>query len=57
MDREGGEEGWDVGIVLSGGNTSVEALAEMFAVSEGKGERAEGKLGGQGERVAENVAG
>lgn len=57
VEREGGEEGWDVGIVLSGGNTTVEAISKMFAVSEGKGERTEGKLGGQGERVAENVAG
>ena len=57
VEREGGEEGWDVGIVLSGGNTTVEAISKMFAVSDGKGERMEGKLGGQGERVAENVAG
>ena len=57
VERAGGEEGWDVGIVLSGGNTTVEAISKMFAVSDGKGERMEGKLGGQGERVAENVAG
>lgn len=57
VEREGGEEGWDVGVILSGGNTTVEAISKMFAVSEGKGERMEGKLGGQGERVAENVAG
>lgn len=57
VEREGGEEGWDVGVILSGGNTTVDAISKMFAVSEGKGERMEGKLGGQGERVAENVAG
>ncbi|KAF6234279.1 hypothetical protein HO173_007701 [Letharia columbiana] len=57
VEKEGGEEGWDVGVVLSGGNTTVEAISKMFAVSEGKGERMEGKLGGQGERIAENVAG
>lgn len=57
VEREGGEEGWDIGVVLSGGNTTVEAIAKMFAVSEGKGERMEGKLGGRGERIAENVAG
>lgn len=57
VEREGREEGWDVGVVLSGGNTTVEAISKMFAVSEGKGERMEGKLGGQGERIAENVAG
>ena len=57
VEREGGEEGWDVGVVLSGGNTTVEAISKMFAVSEGEGERMEGKLGARGERVAENVAG
>ena len=57
VEREGGEEGWDVGVVLSGGNTTVEAISKMFAVSEEKGERMEGKVGGRGERVAENVAG
>ena len=57
VEREGGEEGWDVGCVLSGGNTTVEAISKMFAVSNGKGERMEGKVGGQGERVAENIAG
>ena len=57
VEREGGEEGWDIGVVLSGGNTTLEAVAQLFAVSEGKGERMAGKLGGQGEKVAENVAG
>lgn len=56
VEREGGDEGWDIGVVLSGGNTTVEAISKMFAVSETKGERMEGKVGGQGERVAENVA-
>lgn len=46
VEREGGEEGWDVGVVLSGGNTTVEAVGRMFA--------AEGE---EGERRAENVAG
>ncbi len=32
VEREGGkEEGWDVGVVLSGGNTSVEAINKMFS--------------------------
>ncbi len=57
VEREGGDEGWDIGIILSGGNTTVEAIAKMFAVSDEKGDRMEGKLGGQGERIAENVAG
>ena len=30
VEREGGEEGWDVGVVLSGGNTTVEAICELF---------------------------
>ena len=57
VEKEGGEEGWDIGIVLSGGNTTVEAISKMYAVSEGKGERMAGKVGAQGERVADNVAG
>ena len=31
--REGGEEGWDLGLVVSGGNVSVEAMGKMFGVS------------------------
>ena len=57
VEKEGGEEGWDVGVVLSGGNTTVEAIAKMYAVPKEEGERMEGTLGGQGERIAENVAG
>ena len=57
VESEGGAEGWDVGVVLSGGNTTVEAISKMFEVARDKGERAEGKLGSRGERVAENVAG
>ena len=54
VESEAGSEGWDVGVVLSGGNVSVEALGKMF---EGGGERAEGKIGMMGEKGAENVAG
>ena len=58
VEREGGEKGWNVGVVLSGGNTTVEALAKLFAPKEeGVAERAEGKVGVDGERRAENVAG
>ena len=57
VEREGGEEGWDIGIILSGGNTTVEAITKMFTVEQKQGERAEGKLGAGGERIAENVAG
>ncbi|KAI1500806.1 pyridoxal-phosphate dependent enzyme-domain-containing protein [Biscogniauxia marginata] len=34
VEREAGEEGWDVGIVFSGGNVSLDALGALFA--EGK---------------------
>ena len=57
VEKEGGEEGWDIGVILSGGNTTVEAITKMFEVGENKGERAEGKIGKDGQRVAENVAG
>jgi threonine dehydratase len=58
VEREAGPEGWNVGIILSGGNTTVEAIAKMFAPPATKvGERAEATLGADGERVAENVAG
>lgn len=43
----------NVGVVLSGGNTTVEAIAKLFAPSE----REAGKVGVNGEKVAENVAG
>jgi threonine dehydratase len=58
VEREAGEEGWDVGLVFSGGNTTVEALVKMFGdVGEREAEREEGVLGKDGGRVAENVAG
>ncbi len=31
VEREGGEDGWDVGVVISGGNVSLEALGKLFA--------------------------
>ncbi|KAF3913306.1 hypothetical protein ABW20_dc0101916 [Dactylellina cionopaga] len=31
VEREGGEEGWNVGVVFSGGNTTVEMLSGLFA--------------------------
>ncbi|KAI4861647.1 tryptophan synthase beta subunit-like PLP-dependent enzyme [Hypoxylon rubiginosum] len=34
VEREAGEEGWDVGIVFSGGNVSLEALGKLFAAEE-----------------------
>jgi threonine dehydratase len=57
VEKEGGEEGWDLGIVVSGGNVSVEALGKLFAPEEKKGEREEGKVGRDALKRAENVAG
>jgi len=31
VEREAGPEGWDVGVVLSGGNVSVDEVAGLFA--------------------------
>lgn len=33
VEKEGGEEGWDVGVVLTGGNTTVEAIASLYGPS------------------------
>lgn len=58
VEREGGDEGWDVGIVFSGGNTSMEALGKLFPQeTKGEGERETGKVGKDGKSVAENIAG
>jgi len=60
VEREAGERGWDLGVVVSGGNVSVEALGKMFAVPEKrekKEEREEDVPGKDGETVVENVAG
>ncbi|KAL4928213.1 threonine/serine dehydratase [Aspergillus undulatus] len=31
VEAEGGTEGWDIGIVFSGGNTTVEAIGKLFS--------------------------
>jgi threonine dehydratase len=31
VEREGGEKGWDLGVVFSGGNVSLEKLGELIA--------------------------
>ncbi|KAI3334191.1 tryptophan synthase beta subunit-like PLP-dependent enzyme [Ustulina deusta] len=36
VEREGGEDGWDVGVVISGGNVSLEALGKLFASKDGQ---------------------
>lgn len=58
VEREAGEEGWNIGVVFSGGNTTIEAITKMFApVEEVKAEREQGVVGQDGWRIAENVAG
>lgn len=57
VEKEAGEDGWDIGLVFSGGNVSVEALGKMFAVPDRKAERQEAAVGADGKKVAENVAG
>lgn len=58
VEREAGKEGWDLGVVFSGGNTSMEALAGMFAQDERKVlERQAGTAGLSGMNVAEDFAG
>ncbi|KAK5114597.1 hypothetical protein LTR85_010174 [Meristemomyces frigidus] len=57
LGREAGEEGWNLGIVLSGGNTTMEAIAKLFEAPKKTEERAEAKVTTNGEKVAENVAG
>ncbi|KAI1639020.1 pyridoxal-phosphate dependent enzyme-domain-containing protein [Biscogniauxia mediterranea] len=43
VEREAGEEGWDVGIVFSGGNVSLDTLGELFAEEEKEEEEEGGK--------------
>jgi threonine dehydratase len=31
VEKEAGDEGWNIGVVFSGGNTSVEAIGKLFA--------------------------
>jgi len=58
VEREAGEAGWNVGIVLTGGNTTVEAIAKLFAPSdETAAERQAAEVDMKGKKVAENVAG
>ncbi|KAK0116710.1 hypothetical protein ONS96_012561 [Cadophora gregata f. sp. sojae] len=57
VEKEGGAEGWDLGVVFSGGNTSVEFLSKLYAVSETEAERQGGVVGMDGKKTVENVAG
>ncbi|KAI9805727.1 MAG: hypothetical protein M1833_005220 [Piccolia ochrophora] len=55
--REAGPEGWNIGVVLSGGNTTVEAIAKLFGETHERAEREAGIVGQDGTKLAENVAG
>jgi threonine dehydratase len=58
LEKEAGDEGWNIGVIFSGGNTTIDAITQMFAdVPKEKAERQEGVIGNDGRRVAENVAG
>lgn len=57
VEKEGGEQGWDLGIVFSGGNVSLEAIGKLFAVPDEKAEGQEGKVDKDGEKVAETMVG
>lgn len=57
VEKEAGEDGWNIGVILSGGNTTVEAIASLYAAPKKAEERAEAKVGINGERTAEDVAG
>ncbi|CBY00533.1 hypothetical protein IAQ61_011454 [Plenodomus lingam] len=59
VEREAGAEGWNIGVVFSGGNTTIDAIMEIFAEHGAgtEGERAEGVVGLDGKNKVENVAG
>jgi threonine dehydratase len=44
VQKEAGDDGWDLGVVFSGGNLSIETLGEMFGGEEGRGGEQEGEL-------------
>ncbi|KAI9710759.1 MAG: hypothetical protein M1820_002592 [Bogoriella megaspora] len=57
LENEAAGRIWNLGVVLSGGNTTMEAIGKLFEVKSEEGQRQEGVLGANGERTAENVAG
>jgi threonine dehydratase len=54
-----GDDTWDIGVTLSGGNTTIDAILGIFGTAEAtaKEERHQGTLGQDGRKVAENIAG
>ena len=57
VEKEAGEPGWNIGVVLSGGNTTMEAILKLFAAPDEVEQRAESKIGINGEKTVENVPG
>ncbi|KAH6633539.1 pyridoxal-phosphate dependent enzyme-domain-containing protein [Boeremia exigua] len=58
VEKEAGEEGWDIGLIFSGGNTTIEAIVKMFGnVGEDEKQREAGVVGADGKKEVENVAG
>lgn len=57
--KEQGEEVWDVGLILTGGNTTIEAIIGMYSGStrDTEVDRQEGKIAADGSQKVENVAG
>jgi threonine dehydratase len=56
--REQGAESWDVGVVFSGGNTTMDAIVALYSEGKENGmEREEGKVAMDGRREVEHVAG
>ncbi|KAF1994686.1 tryptophan synthase beta subunit-like PLP-dependent enzyme [Amniculicola lignicola CBS 123094] len=57
VEREAGNKGWNIGVVFSGGNTTVEAISQIFKPeSEVEAQREEGVVGRDGKKEVENVA-
>lgn len=57
VESTAGESGWNVGVILSGGNTTVEAIAKLFSAPKAVEARADGSVGMDGSKKSENVAG
>lgn len=59
--EEGTGRAWDVGVIISGGNTTVEGLSKLFAEGWNKNEfdaeRQTGEVGLDGSKKAEDIAG
>ncbi|KAJ4982951.1 Serine racemase [Stagonosporopsis vannaccii] len=55
VEAEAGDDGWNIGVILSGGNTTVQAIGNLYS-SAGQGGRADGRVGADGATTAEGGA-